>query len=194
VPTIRATAQHAAVRCDADERQRLEQLCRTITRPALVNERVQINSAGQVVLKLKTAWRDGTTHIVMLPLEFMQRLAALVPRPRLHLIRFHGVLAPHAKLRALVVPNGPEQATGKSELTATEPGCAHSRPARIRWARLLKRVSQLDIEHWPNCGGQLKIIAAILESAVIERILTHLGLQARAPPRMPARGDFEQAA
>jgi len=68
VPTIRATAQHAAVRCDADERQRLEQLCRTITRPALANERVQINSAGQVVLKLKTAWRDGTTHIVMSPL------------------------------------------------------------------------------------------------------------------------------
>jgi len=47
-----ATAQHAAVRCDADERQRLEQLCRTITRPALANERVQINAAGQVVLKL----------------------------------------------------------------------------------------------------------------------------------------------
>ncbi len=43
-----------------------------------------------VVLKLKTAWRDGTTYIVMSPLEFMQRLAALVPRPRLHLIRFHG--------------------------------------------------------------------------------------------------------
>jgi len=194
VPTIRATAQHAAVRCDADERQRLEQLCRTITRPALANERVQINSAGQVVLKLKTARRDGTTHIAMSPLEFMQRLAALVPRPRLYLIRFHGVLAPNAKLRALVVANGPEQATGKSELTATESGCTHSRPARISWARLHKRVFQLDIEHWPNCGGQLKIIAAILESAVIERILTHLGLQARAPPRVPARGDFEQAA
>src|SRR3954452_13695494 len=51
--------------------------------------------------------RDGTTHIVMLPLEFMQRLAALVPRPRLHLIRFHGVLAPHAKLRAQMVPSVP---------------------------------------------------------------------------------------
>jgi len=59
---------HAAVRCDADERQRLEQLCRTITRPELANERVQINAAGQGVLKLKTAWRDGTTHIVMSPL------------------------------------------------------------------------------------------------------------------------------
>jgi hypothetical protein len=49
--------------------------------------------SGQVELKLKTPWRDGTTHHVMSPLEFMQRLAALVPRPRLHLIRFHGVLA-----------------------------------------------------------------------------------------------------
>ena len=86
---------HAAVRCGADDRQKLEQLCRYITRPALANERVQTNAAGQVVLKLKTAWRDGTTHLVMSPLEFMQRLAALVPRPRLHLIRFHGVLAPN---------------------------------------------------------------------------------------------------
>jgi Putative transposase len=77
---------HAAVRCAADDRQALEQLCRYITRPALANERVQTNTVGQVVLKLKTAWRDGTTHLVMLPLEFMQRLAAQVPRPRLHLI------------------------------------------------------------------------------------------------------------
>ena len=75
---------HAAVRCDADDRQALEQLCRTITRPAPANERMQCNAAGQVVLKLKTPWRDGTTHQGTPPLEFMQRLAALVPRPRLH--------------------------------------------------------------------------------------------------------------
>ena len=70
---------HAAVRCGADDRQALEQLCRCITRPALANERVQMNAAGQVVLKLKTAWRDGTSHLVMSLLDFMQRLAALVP-------------------------------------------------------------------------------------------------------------------
>jgi hypothetical protein len=50
------------VRCGADDRQALEQLCRYITRPALANERVQTNAAWQVVLKIKTAWRDGTTH------------------------------------------------------------------------------------------------------------------------------------
>ena len=73
---VQGFSLHAAVRCGADDRQALEQLCRYITRPALANERVQCNAAGQVVLKLKTAWHDGTTHIVMSPLEFMQRLVA----------------------------------------------------------------------------------------------------------------------
>jgi len=59
---------------------------------------------------------------------------------------------------------------------------------------MLKRVFEIDIEHCPNCGGQLKIIAAILEQPVIEKILTHLGLQARAPPRTPVRGSQLQAA
>jgi hypothetical protein len=62
---------HATVRCGADARQALEQLCRYITRPALANERVQTHASGQAVLKLKTPWRDGTTHLVMSPLEFM---------------------------------------------------------------------------------------------------------------------------
>jgi len=98
------------------------------------------------VLKLKTAWRDGT-HIVMSPLEFMQRLAALVPRPRLHLIRFHGVLAPNAKLRGMVVPEGPQkEEAGASQHAVTEPSCPHDRPARSSWARLLKRVFEIDLE------------------------------------------------
>ena len=189
---------HATVRCGADDRQALEQLCRYITRPALANERVQTNATGQVVLKLKTPWRDGTTHLVMSPLEFMQRLAALVPRPRLHLIRFHGVLAPNAKLRALVVPlvvpQGPEPAAPATPPAECEANCAHHRPVRLSWAKLLKRVFEIDMEHCPNCGGELKIIAAILEQPVIEKILTHLGLQARAPPRAPARGQALQAA
>ena len=100
-----------------------------------------MNRAGQVVLKLKTPYRDGTNHLVMSPLEFMQRLAALVPRPRLHLIRFHGVLAPHAKPRAAIVPV-PAQTT-----TAHAADCAHAHgaSAQMSWARLLKRVYDLDV-------------------------------------------------
>ena len=134
---------HAAVRCCADDSQALEQLCRYITRPALANERVQTNAAGQVVLKLKTPWRDGTSHQGTPPLEFMHRLAALVPRPRLHLIRFHGVLAPNAKLRAQVVPQEPELQAQATAPVECETICAHHRPVRLSWASLAGRA-------WPE--------------------------------------------
>ena len=110
--------------------------------------------------------------MVMEPLEFMERLAALVPRPRLHLIRFHGVLAPNAKLRSKIVPAPPERATE----TSSEGAPALGAPARISWARLLKRVFDINIEHCPNCGGALKIIAAIEDPPVIvEKILRASG-------------------
>jgi len=103
------------------------------------------------------------------------------------------VLAPNAKLRALVVPQeaeAPAQATQPAECEAHH---AHRRPVRLSWATLLKLVFEIDMEHCPNCGGELKIIAAILEQPVIEKILTHLGLQARAPPRATARDQALQA-
>ena len=70
---------HAAVRCGADQRKELEHLCRYITRPAIANERLTLKRAGQVVLTDSLSrWHDPT----MSPVEFMQRLAAQVPRPR----------------------------------------------------------------------------------------------------------------
>ena len=124
----------------------------------MADERVQTNAAGQVVLKPKTFWRDGSTHLVLSPLEFMQRVAALVPRPRLHLIRFHGVLAHNAKLCALMVPQGFEPAAQESMFFACEPNCAHHGPVRLRWAKLLKQMLDLNLEHCPNCGGELTIL------------------------------------
>lgn len=172
---------HADVRCVTHQRKQLERLCRYITRPAMANERLKRNRAGDVVLKLKSRYRDGTTHIVMSPLEFMQRLAALVPRPRLNLIRFHGILAPNAKHRAEIIPAevvNVNNATDKHD----EAPCPSS-ATRISWARLLKRVFDIDIEHCPHCGGDMTIIAAIEEPTVTAKILAHLGLPARAPPR-----------
>ena len=135
----------------------------------LANERVQTNAAGQVVLKLKTPRRDGTTHRVTPLLEFMQRLAALVPRPRLHPIRLHGVLAPSstssATLRAQAVPQEPEAPAQRAAPAECEVNCAHHRPARLSWTKLLKRVFDLDPEHCPHCGNELRIITAIAASA-----------------------------
>ena len=93
--------------------------------------------------------------------------------------RFHGVLAPNAKRRAMVVPQEPEPPVPAAQPAACEVTCAHHRPVRLSWARLLKRVFAVDLEHRPNCGGELKIIAAILEQPVIEKI-------AHLPARRPA--------
>jgi hypothetical protein len=144
---------------------------------------VEPSPVAPCVPSLKSRYRDGTTHIVMQPREFMQRLAALVPRPRLHLIRFHGVLAPHAKLRAAIIPQ-PVQNDG-----APVHEHAHSQAARMGWARLLRRVFDIDVERC-ECGSKLKIIAAIEDPVVIVKILTPLGLPARAPPRSAAQYPF----
>ena len=140
-PELRVNAHgfslHAAVRWRADQGKELEHLCRYITRLAIANERLKRNRAGQVVLQLKSPYKDGTTHIVMEPLEFMERLAALVPRPCLHLIRFHGVLAPNAKLRRKIVPAPAERATEPP----TDHPPAQGETPRMSCARLLKRSS-----------------------------------------------------
>jgi hypothetical protein len=74
-------------------------------------DRMALTLSGQVRYTLKTPYRDGTTHIVLEPLDLLARLAALVPPPRMHLTRYHGVFAPHSKLRA-AVPGGARPVDG----------------------------------------------------------------------------------
>ena len=93
-----------AVACQPHQRDRLEKLCRYITRPALCLECLSTNTTGQVLYQLKNAFRDGTTHVLFNPADFIARLAALVPRPRANLTRCHGVFAPSSPFRPLIVP------------------------------------------------------------------------------------------
>ena len=83
---------HAGVVAARDERAKLERLCRYITRPAVSTERLSLTAQGLIHYRLKTPYRDGTTHGVFEPLDFMARLAALVPNPRVNLTRYHGPL------------------------------------------------------------------------------------------------------
>jgi hypothetical protein len=93
--------------CEAHQRERLERLCRYITRPPIATQRLSVDSQGRVVYTYRHPFRDGSTHVVLEPLDFIARLAALVPRPRLNLTRFHGVFAPNFKYRHQVVPRRP---------------------------------------------------------------------------------------
>ncbi len=95
------------------------------------------------------------------------------------------MLAPNAKLRAEIILGSKKNKSNASDTNDDVPPSSAS--VRISWARLLKRVFEIDIERCPHCGGNMKIIAALLEKAAITKILDHLGLPARAPPRAPAQ-------
>jgi len=96
---------HADVAVPANDRRRLERLCRYVARPPLALDRLEAMPDGRVAYRLKTRWRDGTTHVVMERHELLERLAPLIPPPRAHQIRYHGVLAPCASGRGRVVPS-----------------------------------------------------------------------------------------
>ncbi|MEZ0476598.1 transposase [Luteimonas sp. B3_2_R+30] len=137
-----------------------------------------------VTAGLKTPYRDGTTHVIFEPLDFIAKLAALVPPPRVHLTRFHGAFAPNSRDRALITP----ARRGRGGQPAAVPEEAHDRTpaeqhAAMRWAQRLKRVFKIDLNTCPTCGGAVKLIACIEAPAVIAKILTHLGHQAPAAAR-----------
>ena len=93
VGDVSGVSLHAGVATKANERNKLERLCRYITRPAVSTKRLALTRNGRVRYELKTPWRDGTTHVIFEPLDFVARLVALVPKPRVNLTRFHGVFA-----------------------------------------------------------------------------------------------------
>ena len=136
----------------------------------------QENKALNVLIELKGV--QQIAHVILEPLDFMARLAALVPRPRLNLTRFHGVFAPNFKHRQRIVPR-----RGQGRVDADKPR------APMTWVQRLKRVFAIDIETCPHCGGTLRVIACIEEPALIARILGHVqqreelnGPLTRAPP------------
>jgi ribosomal protein S27E len=184
---------HAGLDIQPHQREKLERLCRYVSRPPIAVERLALTSSGQVRYTLKAPYRDGTTHIVLEPLDLMARLAALVPPPRMHLTRFHGVFAPHSKLRAAVTPA--HRGVGGKAVPVDPDKPITPRHVAMTWARRLKRVFGIEIDTCAGCGGKLKVIASIEEPEVIARILAHiqkiapdpqqaeLPLGARAPPQ-----------
>lgn len=169
---------HAGVMAEAHQRDKLERLCRYIARPAVSDERLSLLDDGWIRYELKTPYRDGTTHVIFEPLDFLARLAALVPKPRVNLTRFHGVFAPNSKHRIKITPA--KRGKGRKRRSDEEGQSSSSaeRRAAMTWAQRLKRVFNIDIETCPKCGGAVKIIACIEDPVVIDKILTHLDKKA----------------
>src|SRR5688572_15801851 len=88
---------HANVAVPGRDRQRLERLIRYMARGPIATERLERLPDGRVVYAFKHPWRDGTSRVVFSPLELLEKLVALVPKPRANTVRYHGVLGPAAK-------------------------------------------------------------------------------------------------
>jgi hypothetical protein len=113
-------------------------------------------------------------------MELIEKLAALVPLPRMHLVRYGGCLAPHSHLRGAIIPTPRQQGMADEALDTGSP--------RWGWARLLQWVFALDMARCPFCQrGTLRIIAAMTHGEVIWKILRHLKLAVDLPPIAPAR-------
>jgi hypothetical protein len=186
---------HAAVRIPAGQRDRLESVCRYALRPPVASEHVRVNDDGQVLLQLRHRWADGTTHVVFDPVEFLGRLAVLVPRPRINLLFYYGVVGARAAWRRQIVPRGGSLKDATALADATEEGGETARQSRsgrgYLWAELMRRSFGFDVLACQGCGGRLRLIGLIDQAAVIERILAHLGLPTAVPEARPARSPPE---
>ena len=208
--SVNGFSLHANVAVAARDRQRLERLARYCARPPIAMERIEPLPDGRLLYRFKRPWRDGTTHVVFEELELLEKLSALVPAPRTHLVRYSGILAPAAKWRALIVPTeadaqsapmpdaagtpktpiiiaspAPGEAVAAVRPVAVEPR-TFPHPRNYTWAELMKRVWALDVLECPRCQGHMRVLAAIHPPDATQKILDCLGLPSRAPPVNPA--------
>ena len=186
---------HAGVSCEGHQREKRERLFRYIARPAVAVPRLSLSCTGKVIYTLKTPYREslphersecfghGTTQVAFEPVDFIARLAALVPKPRVNLTRYHGVLAPNHRWRGLVTPA--KRGKGAKRLPNKEVASPAERHAAMTWAQRLKRVFSVDIEVCGRCGGSLKVIACIEDQDIIDRILAHLREKEQEAPARP---------
>ena len=200
--TVAGFSLHAAVCVPARDRRRLERLCRYAARPPVATERLSRREDGKLVYRLRHRWRDGTTHMLFDGVELVEKPAALVPRPRFHRVRYHGILAPAASRRDEVVPSvfgealdspqgqcAPTADSRWSNAVGREEADGSPRSHRLSWAELMQRVYKVDVLECPRCAGPLRIIAEIRSPTAIRAILKCLKLPSRSPPIAPASLD-----
>ncbi len=176
----------ASVHIAARDRAGLERLLRYCARPPFALERIEATRYGvpggeRIVYRLPHPAPDGATALSLTPLEFLERLALLIAPPRIHRHRYHGVLAPNAKLRYQVIALGREQDTAQEspsgQLDAqsakgSPDGATPGRRTSSRWAALIARIYDVLPLVCPSCGASMSIIAFITDPIPLHAILS----------------------
>ena len=177
--SVHGFSLHANTAIPAHRRDQLERLIRYTARGAVSLERLQEVANGDLVYTFTHPWADGTTGMRLAPLELLEKLAALVPLPHVHLVRYGGCLALHSHLRRAILPPLRQQGLDEPEACPASPCWS--------WARRLQRVFDVAMVRCPLCyQGTLRLIAVITQGEVIGKILRHLKRSVAPPSRLPA--------
>ena len=172
---------HAGSCVAAQDRNGLERLARYVLRGPLAKERIE-RRGDRVALGFKRPWSDGTTEILLTPMEFTEKLAALVPPPRMNTVLYAGVFAANHRLRKEVVPKRkPEKpaviARRRARKLTLRPEAGGD--GKDSWAELLRRVFAKDGFQCPECGKPMRLRAIIKGApasvAIVESLLRSTG-------------------
>ena len=188
--SVNGFSLHANTAINTHARDRLYKLIEYIARGPLSNDRLEILANGDVKLALKTPWANGTTHLAFTPSEFIEKLVALIPPPRSHLVRWAGVFAPKSPYRKDItlrpeIKKGFQFGSGKDE----EKGEFKN----YTWSKMLAQVFKVDVTKCDQCGGDIVKVCAVTDPMQARRYLKHVGLDYEPPPRAPPRceqGEF----
>jgi hypothetical protein len=187
--SVNGFSLHANTAINTHARDRLYKLIEYIARGPLSNERLEILANGDVKLALKTPWANGTTHLAFTPSEFIEKLVALIPPPRSHLVRWAGVFAPNSPYRKDITIR-PEIKKG-FQFSNDDDGAEKTRTFKnYTWSKMLAHVFKIDVTKCEQCGGNLVKVCAVTDLTQARRYLKHVGLDYESPPRAPPR--FEQ--
>lgn len=164
-----------------NDRNALEKLISYAARGPLSDDRLRAMPDGNVEVKLKTAWSNGTTHLIFSPSEFIEKLIALIPPPWFHMVRPFGLFVSNAKYRKEILPGE------KSDADDKKPPQKKKKKCSIKWADLLKRVFHIDVTRCQKCGGLLKLTDILMPGPNLTSLLDELNLATAPPQKLPAK-------
>ena len=182
---------HAGAALEPSEAGAVERVGRYLTRAPVALGKVHPQRDGRVKLLTPRDPKTGRDHRYFDPLDWVHAVTTQIPDPRQHMVRYYGAYANRA--RRLYRPQakdaaaraGPASGAPRPEEDEQE---AWIRQRRRSWARLIARIYEVDPLTCPRCGHELKIVAAITDPRVIDRILEHrrrVGLRSPFGPRAP---------
>lgn len=186
--SVNGFSLHANTSVNALARDRLAKLIEYIARGPLANERLEITSDRKVKLQLKTPYSDGTTHLLFTFSEFIEKLMALVPPPKSHLVRWGGVFAPNSSVRKQITLKPHIKKGFQFDEEEEEPKVYKNQT----WSKMLAKAFKIDVTTCDHCSGKLKKICAVNDRDSIRRYLLHQGIDPDPPARRQARTESQE--